>query len=380
MSHKIELIGVEFASVKVTKATNWILAKIFDKDGLNAITEITCRIPIKRAVEFLSQSVLRLQGKTINDQSEITMMLGLSESVLRSDHPLATAISALRTAIIDIQAQKNNISMTQFLGGTSQSKVAIYANINRFLLERDRSPSAFGNIAERAVRDGFTIIKCAPFDEAYAPHNGSPMMGSVEPGLERVSAVRSAVGPNIEILVDCHSRFDLEISKFVAGKLASMNIGWMEEPVQPMSDVESLIEINEHASIPIAGGESGYGSEFFTQLVETKAVNVVMPDIKWCGGVSEAYRSGLAVTDCGGKISLHGPCSPIAVLAGAHVTAAIPDALPLEFGVYESDWRAELITPPERIEQGSVLLPDSIGLGVTLNDKMVDRYGTRWQQ
>ena len=153
MSHKIELIGVEFASVKVTKATNWILAKIFDKDGLNAITEITCRIPIKRAVEFLSQSVLRLQGKTVNDQSEITMMLGLSESVLRSDHPLATAISALRTAIIDIQAQKNNISMTQFLGGTSQSKVAIYANINRSLLERDRSPSAFADIAERAVRD-----------------------------------------------------------------------------------------------------------------------------------------------------------------------------------------------------------------------------------
>ena len=198
-------------------------------------------------------------------------------------------------------------------------------------------------------------------------------------GIERVAAVRAAVGDDVTVLVDCHSRFERHTAPLVAEQLAKSNIGWFEEPVEPTKDAEGLAEITREVSMITAGGESGYGREFFRAIVECGALNVVMPDVKYCGGLAEARAAGIAAMDAGGDVSLHSPSGPVSLIGGGHATAAMPGAIHLEHAVYEADWRAELVLPHERVEGGRLWMPDGAGLGAALNEAVVERYGRYWE-
>lgn len=269
--------------------------------------------------------------------------------------------------------------MTETLGGAPQQSVTLYANINRHLLTRERTPQAFAGAAELAVKRGFTSIKCAPFDEIRPPSSPGEILEVARTGIERVAAIREAVGPDIRVLVDCHSRFEAHTAPIVAAELAKHNIGWFEEPVPPTEDAEGLAGVAQKVTMPVAGGESGYGEGFFAGLIERRAVSIIMPDIKYCGGVGVACRAGRAAVKAGGQASLHSPSGPISLLASAHATAAMDGTMPLEHAVYEADWRAELVTPHERVEGGRLWFPGGIGLGARLNNEQVRRYGRRWK-
>ena len=200
------------------------------------------------------------------------------------------------------------------------------------------------------------------------------------PGLERVAAVRSAVVQAVQVLVDCHSRFDANTASMIAADLMAQRVGWFEEPLQPTTDSEDLAHVAGEVGIPVAGGESGYGEAFFSSLVRFGAVSIVMPDVKYCGGVAEAYRAGIAAMEAGAQVSLHSPAGPVSQLASAHVAAAIPGALALEYAGNEVPWRADLLTPGERVENGRLWFPGGTALGASLNDDLVKRHGRRWTE
>ena len=204
------------------------------------------------------------------------------------------------------------------------------------------------------------------------------MLREAQPGVERVRAVRRAIGPDARLLVDCHSRFSAQLAPVIARELAALDVGWFEEPVQPASAAADLAAIARAVKVPVAGGESGYGVEFFDALLDRRAVGIVMPDVKYCGGVAEAVRAGHSAIERGRGVSLHSPSGPVSLLASGHVTAAVEGSLPLEHAVHEVDWRADLIEPAERIENGRLQLPSSQGLGAALNGKVVRRHGQVW--
>lgn len=372
---EIRLERVEFASVAVSDRTEWTFAEVSDSGGRTAVTEITCGNETPGVIAAMVEFLAALKGREISDESLLTEMLGLPVDRIRADRPLATAISTLRTAIVDIQSQHSNVSITEALGGSAQGSVELYANINRSLGPSRRSPDDFAEAGERAVSDGFATVKCAPFDDVVPPVTADEVHRLARPGLERVAALRAAIGPDVRVLVDCHSRFDALSAPWIAQELAKSDIGWFEEPVQPTRDADALSEIAEQVSMPVAGGEIGYGTNFFSGLVKRGAVEVIMPDIKYCGGVAEALSAGRAAQAAGGRASLHSPSGPISQLASAHVTAAMPGAIALEHAVGEASWRAELIVPPERIENGRLWFPGGPGLGATLNAEMVTRRG-----
>ena len=161
----------------------------------------------------------------------------------------------------------------------------------------------------------------------------------------------------------------------VAGEFRKLNVGWFEEPLQPTRDARDLASIAGEVAMPIAGGESGYGEEFFAGLVGGGAVSIIMPDVKYCGGVGEAFKAGKGALRAGQSVSLHSPSGPVSSLAGAHVTAATQ----LEYAVHEASWRAELLVPTERVAEGRMSLPGGPGLGATLNVATVLRHGRRWK-
>ena len=379
MSERLKVNRVRFAEVKASEATTWTFVEVYDGEGTVAVAEITCGGNTAEAVRLTSEIAGRLKGREIADEGDVEGMLGLAVSDMQANMALATAVSGLRTAVSDLRAQRRGITLTEELGGTPRESVLLYANINRHLLTRDRSPASFGRAAELAVSRGFGIVKCAPFDGVGPPSTRGEILDVARVGIERVAAVRAAVGDDVTVLVDCHSRFERHTAPLVAEQLALSNIGWFEEPVEPTKDAEGLAEITREVSMITAGGESGYGREFFRSVVECGALNVVMPDVKYCGGLAEARAAGIAAMDAGGDVSLHSPSGPVSLIGGGHATAAMPGAIHLEHAVYEADWRAELVLPHERVEGGRLWMPDGAGLGAVLNEAVVERYGRYWE-
>jgi galactonate dehydratase len=322
--------------------------------------------------------VAKISEHDIESDDQIESVLGLNLDQLRNNRVMATAVSGLRSAFIQLQAMADGVSLTEALGGTPTASVQLYANINRGLFATDRTPNAFFKMAERAREAGFTIFKCAPFDEVSPPSTPGRILDEARPGLNRVAAVRKAIGPDARLLVDCHSRFQRETAPLIAEELMKLDMGWFEEPVQPTAAIDELVEIADEVSISIAGGEVGYGTEFFEELVASRAAAIVMPDIKYCGGIGEAAKAGRNVIEAGGGFSLHSPSGPISLLASGHVSAAVDGAMPLEHAVYESDWRADILEPSEIVRDGRLWFPDGAGLGATLNRDLVNRFGRSW--
>jgi galactonate dehydratase len=366
------------AAVTATPHTTWVFAVLGDGEGTATTVEVTFSDRSEQVVDALAGMVEALRGTDVADEAQIEALVGLTRHRLRADAVLAAAVSGLRSAVAQLEAARSGMRLHRFLGAEANAAVELYANINRGLRATDRTPDSFERAAARATREGFGTFKCAPFDEVSPAMAPDRMLRQAELGLERVRAVRRAIGPEARLLVDCHSRFSAQVAPAVARELATLDVGWFEEPVQPTSAADDLAAIAHDVPMPVAGGESGYGVEFFDGLLDQRAVAVVMPDVKYCGGVAEAARAGRSAIGRGGGVSLHSPSGPISLLASGHATAAVDGALPLEHAVHEVDWRADLIEPAERIEGGRLLLPSAAGLGAALNTEVVRRHGRLW--
>ena len=142
--------------------------------------------------------------------------------------------------------------------------------------------------------------------------------------------------------------------------------------------VKELILIAQQLNVPLAGGENGYGKDYFDALVLDGLFDIIMPDIKFCGGASEAHNISLSTLRNAGQVSFHNPSGPVSQLCSAQVTAAIPNILPLEHATGEIDWRADLMNPPEIIHNGRYWLPDGYGLGASLNQEFINAKGISW--
>ena len=372
---EIRLSAMKEVFVPVTRRTVWVFLEITDADGASTVVEATKgNLQGNAVVDLVRQLFPRLRNHPIENESEVCTVLGIDDDQPKNDFMLATAISCLRSAVTQLNAIHNRVSLTEELGGFTAEKVPLYGNINRALLG-SRSPSAFGDMAERAVGMGFMTVKCAPFDEVNRQLSVDESLQASELGLARVAAVRSAIGDQIDLLVDCHSRFLPEVAGSVANRLAELNIGWFEEPFQPKTDADRLSELSKNISVTVAGAEGIYGKNAFVDLVEKGSVSVIMPDVKHCGGVSEAVAAGRASIALGADVSLHSPSGPVSQLESAHVTAAIPGERPLEHAIGESEWRSELLTPAEHISDGYFYLPQGPGLGAELNLDAIRRHG-----
>ena len=377
------------AAVTATPHTTWVFAVLGDGEGASTTVEVTSG-GSEQVIDALAGMVEELHATGVTDEGQegkVEELLGLTRHRLREDAVLATAVSALRSAAAQLAAARSGTSLHRFLGAGPTDSVELYANINRGLHATDRTPDAFERAAARAAREGFRSFKCAPFDEVSSSASAFRMfrrsafrvLRQMELGLQRVAAVRRAIGPDARLLVDCHSRFSKDTAPTAARELDTFGVGWFEEPVQPTTSGDDLAVIARDAPMAVAGGESGYGVEFFNGLLhEEQPAAIVMPDVKYCGGVAEAVRAGRSAIGRRGGVSLHSPSGPISLLASAHVTAAVDGALPLEHAVHEVDWRADLIEPAERIEGGRLFLPPGPGLGAALNAELVRRYGRHW--
>jgi galactonate dehydratase len=136
----------------------------------------------------------------------------------------------------------------------------------------------------------------------------------------------------------------------------------------PPEKLEETLAIRKRISQPMAGGEVLFGMAGFAPLTRTKAVNVIMPDVKHCGGLLELTRIAAMADADGVAVAPHNPSGPVSTAASVQVCAVLRNFRLLELQWGEAGWRGELLDPPERFVDGSIAVPSRPGLGVALND------------
>jgi galactonate dehydratase len=277
--------------------------------------------------------------------------------MVKGDLVSATAFSAIEQAMWDLAGQALGVPTYTLFGGKVRDWLRIYANINR--ATNPRTADGFAAAARRAVGDGFRAVKAAPFDGFPPP--GSPtreIEAAVDAGIAAVVAMREAIGADIDIMIDCHSFFDVERAVSVARRLEPQRLTWYEEPVAP-ERVDETLAIKNRIRQPMSGGEVLFGVAGFAPLVQRHAVDVIMPDVKHGGGLLEVTRIAAPPPTAGVMVSPHNPSGPISMAASVQVAAGMRNFNVLELQYAEVPWRGELLTPPERFVNGQIRGPRS---------------------
>ena len=353
----------------------WVLLELTTAGGLTGLGDASAneRLPRNGA------SVARDLFETVRGRSpfDVERLRGAAmETVARAipsakRHTVATC-SGMEQCMWDLQGKVLGLPCCELFGGPLRRSIRNYANINRATRGEHRTAAGFAENARRSVRAGFDAVKLAPFDH-MARNETDPARyeEGVSRGVGFVKAVREAIGPDRDLLIDGHSRFDASQAIEVGRKLESVDLYWMEEMCRDTAD---LRRFNDAVELQTAGGESLWGVEEFFRYIRSGAVDTVMPDVKFCGGMYELKKIAAMAEGAGLACSPHGPASPVGNMAAAHVCATMPNFDILEMAYGEVPWREASVRPAERVESGYLTVPDRPGIGYEMNPDRWDRY------
>ena len=371
---KLRVTGMEFFPVRATDRTVWMIVRLRTDQGLTGLGEASDAFgyanTTKEQAQRMETELRRFYG-LMEGKSPLDVMNYRERGeawAIAGGLVSATAYSAIEQAMWDLAGQALGVPTYDLFGGKIRDRVPIYANINR--ATQPRTPEGFASTARRAVAEGFRAVKGAPFDGFPPP--GSPpetIKRAVDQGIAAVAAMRDSIGGGVQLMVDCHSFFDVRMAVDVARRIESQDLTWYEEPVAP-ERIEDTLEIKRGIKQSMAAGEILFGTKGFAALCRRKAVSVIMPDVKHCGGLLEMTYIAAMARDEGVEVAPHNPSGPVSMAASVQMSACMPNFLILELQWGEVPWRSELVNGAERIERGSMQVPDAPGLGIQLNDKL----------
>ena len=368
LDHEVIVTDLEVIVVNVTQRTKWIFVLLTASNGVTGLGEASLG---RRSELNELNSFFRL----VEGQSPFDINLYRTKGWPRAssgNRAVATAFSAIEQALWDIVGKTLNVPVYQLFGGKLRDSLPVYANINR--ATSNRTPEGFAEKARQAVADGFKAIKAAPFD-GFPPLTAAAneISSARQLGVDCVFAMREAVGDDIAIKIDAHSFFDVELSISVAQQLLPANLSWYEEPIAPTQTTNTR-RIHESISQTLAGGEFLFGVEGFAPLCEENAVDIIMPDVKHCGGLLEAFRIAAVAEANGVKVSPHNPSGPVSTAASVALCAALPNFEILEYQWGEQPWRSNLVVPNERFVNGAINISNSPGFGITFNERVLAEH------
>jgi len=361
----MRITRIEPIVVEVTERGDWVFVLVHTDAGIIGLGEASHSLNDALLVATLEVFADRVVGEDPLAIRKIWRML----SGVCGGRITHTAVSAIDQALWDILGQHLGMPIHALFGGAVRRKLRLYANINRHV--RDRSPEGFAAAARQAVDEGFTAVKLAPFDELRGPdHVRTGPRAAWRPGVDRVRAVRTAIGDEIDLAIDCHGRMEASEAIVVGRELENCNLMWYEEPVKHTFP-DQLALISRSVPMPTASAESVFGVEGFRPFLLERVADVLMPDVKHCGGLSEMQSIADAARLKQLLIAPHNPSGPVATVSTAHSVCTIPNFTVLEYAWGEVDWRADLITPREPVQDGYLIVSDTPGLGYRLNMDVV---------
>jgi L-alanine-DL-glutamate epimerase-like enolase superfamily enzyme len=253
--------------------------------------------------------------------------------------------------------------------------------------------SEIREVVDGVMEAGFTALKIDLDIHAYG-HAGSEVAGfskdtfnytagqwEHERMVELVEMVTTAAGRDVAVAADVHTRLDPPSAIRLAKDLERFHLLWLEEPVPP-ENIDAMREVKRASATPICAGENLYLRHGFRELIEKQAVDIIMPDIPKCGGLSECRKIANLAEMYSSPFAPHNVSSPIGTMASAHVCASVPNFLVLEFHWLHRDYWTTIIADKEDIIKGGfITLSDRPGIGLELDETVAREHqypGTTW--
>jgi galactonate dehydratase len=281
-------------------------------------------------------------------------------------------ISALEQALWDIKGKHFGAPVYELLGGRVHDRVRVYANGWSF---RCVTPDEFANEARRVADDGYTALKLYPLATAERDEHGhirhvshrAVDRSAERRAVERVRAVREAVGPDVDVMVDMSAELTTDAIIRIGRQMERFDVLFFEEPVDPF-DVEALKKVSEHVHLPIAVGERLYTRYAFRRVLELHAADILQPDVTNTGGILETKKIAAMAEAYNARIAPHNCASPVSTAAALQVDACTPNVLIQELYPYRIPEHFEIVdhAPELDVRGGMLPLTNRPGLGVTL--------------
>ncbi|MCS7044352.1 MAG: mandelate racemase/muconate lactonizing enzyme family protein [Bryobacteraceae bacterium] len=279
------------------------------------------------------------------------------------------ALSAVEIALWDLAGKALGVPVYQLLGGKVRDRIRLYCDSAN---HHPDDPQARPKLKEIEAM-GFTAVKI-DIDEANDPNrwdrvNWTASNAEIDRMVKEVAFVRETLSPRVDLAVDMHGRYDATTAKRVARELERFRLLWLEEPVPP-ENIDVMRDIRESTTTPICAGENLFLRHGFRELLEKRAVDIVMPDLQKCGGLLEGRKIADMAHTYYTPFAPHCVVSPIGTMASCHVCAAVPNFLVLEWHWISrlELWR-NFVREGDIIEKGFVPVPDRPGLGVEMNEE-----------
>ncbi|MDR3636126.1 MAG: mandelate racemase/muconate lactonizing enzyme family protein [Isosphaeraceae bacterium] len=366
---------------------NAILTRIETEGGLSGVSEVV----LKRASGTVAAHLADLRPVLLGEDAR--RIEHLAETLYRDSFwvggPLhATALSAIDVALWDLKGKALGVPVCELFGGPTRDTVAVYVHC-----AAGPTPETFAGRARECVARGARALKATlplfygaePPDwqtDNPAGYSGSP--GAIPRALKETEylptstfdriaaffqAAREAVGPEIEIGVDCHGRLNVANARRLCDALAPFNLMFIEEPVPP-ENPELLAEVTRTSRVPIAAGERWATVHGVLPFLKAGAVHLLQPDVANCGGLTQARKIAALAEAYGVGIAPHNPNGPLATAASVHLAASIPNFTMLEtIGSAEDEaLAATIVETPLLARDGSIICPSTPGLGVNVLD------------
>jgi L-alanine-DL-glutamate epimerase-like enolase superfamily enzyme len=388
-------------TIRLPDRPNLLLAQVHTDQGLIGLGEtsrgalaVEAQIHDLVAPYLLGKDPLAIQA---HSRQLLATYLGFASSSAET-----RAASVIDIALWDIFGQALGQPIYQLLGGASRERIRAYNtcagyNYNtktvarRSIVAGSERPKREGpyddqvafvhypeELAISLIEEGYTGMKIWPFDPFAERSDGQFLSGEdLKVGLEPFRRIREAVGDRIEIMAEFHSLWNLDQAKRIAAALEQYRPFWSEDPIK-MSDVATLKEYARSTRIPVCASETLGGTAPFRDILQAQAADVVMLDVGWCGGLTEARKIAALAEAYQRPVAPHDCNGPVVWAASIQLMMHIPNALVMEtVRAYHSGWFKDVLTELPRVEKGYIYPLTGPGLGTRLLPGLTQRDGVQ---
>jgi len=311
-----------------------------------------------------------LQGRVLADPDALRVLFLATPGI---DPAAAKVYCAVEIALYDLVGKALGVPVSELLGGRVRDHIRLYGSAGMYM-----PPGGFAAEAAAVAELGFRGYKMRP---ALGPAQD----------VDAVRLMRQATGADFDLMVDAHSWWRMGDRSYsaatveqVAHQMAEYHIAWLEEPLPPDAHA-GYAKLREKDIVPLAAGEHEPGDDGFFDLIDSRAVDYLQMDICCQGGFSSGRRLLAAIARQGLRFAFHSWGTALEVAAAAHLGVCWPETVvewleypcysgPGRVGMYPFPLAAEILSRPLAIESGDLLVPRDPGLGVEVDESVVDRY------
>ena len=353
----------------------WTFVRIYTDEGIIGTGECNSAgfytgFAVKETIIALRELIIGSDPMNINALMETLRRHGRYGGGTMA--PVSFALTGIEIALYDICGKALEVPISTLFGGRFREEIALYADSDAG--EEDTVESIRDRALE-VIGDGFSALKfdadhMGDFQDQFSLHGFAKQINHI---IKMIYGIREAIGPGIDLAIDCHGQFDLPTAVILSEEVEKAHLLFLEDPV-PDENIEAMAQVNAASSTPICTGENFYYLHAFKELFEKRAVSVIMPDITKAGGLMELRRIADFARLSAIPVALHNVSSPLGMMAGCHVLASIPNFLVLEFHGREIPWWNDLCEGDMPfIKDGRMKVSTKPGIGVELNDKMAKK-------